>query len=50
MTLTHVVVAGLAALALFFLYALLAARAWQCDYQNAIEAERMDRHERERTL
>jgi len=49
MSLDIIIVGALVAAALIILYALLAARAWQRDYQRAIEVERAVRHELERT-
>lgn len=48
-TITEIVIAGVAAFLLILLYALMAARAWQRDLQKAIEYERAIRHGRGRT-
>lgn len=49
MTPMEIGIAVLVAALLVVFYALMAARAWQRDCQQAIEHERSTRHERERT-
>lgn len=46
MTNAEIAIAAIIAFLLIFLYAVLAARAWQRDLQKAIEHERATRHER----